>query len=454
MDGSTAQRGRRGMRGWWTAILIVPVLLACGASRTVRLPPAATLAPGVAPFEVVTLGAGKLQSRAGRDGMLLWQQLVVNASGGTLLAADGIVFYRPRGSEVVDAFAMDTGVLLWRLSECPGYDDTLTATGGLLLVTCGANVPSTPNTLASDMLYALDAATGSVRWQAHGEHFRAVAGDLVISQTPSGLAARTLATGAARWSRTLTLAPQMPPADSDSLTAAFDVEITVANGVLYLAPNGLYVVALRATDGSTLWESVPFAYLAIATMPGALSPHFVVVAATARIVIARTDTPTGYGVVALDAFMGSVRWHIEDGSPGSTLTSLAGSDGAIFVDSFVHPNDPGETIRRLDPDTGAVLWRAKGPIQREPSLWYTAGVLYLDSDGLLALRSLDGAKLFADPGFGPMALAATADVIAIAVFDSGGLDLYLLSALDGKSIWFVRGAGDLQTAPIIIPMSG
>lgn len=455
MDGSARPRGRQRMRGWWAVIVMVPVLLACGASTVFKPPPAATLASGIAPFEVVTLDANALHARDGRDGRALWQQTVVSASddtphssGGALLAADGIVFYRPLGSEVVDAFAAESGVLLWRLSECPGYDGAMTVSERLFFVTCGANAPSTPDTLSSDTLYALDAATGRVRWQARGEHFRAVAGDLVITQTPAGLAARGLAQGDPRWSRVLALASQVPTNAGDPLSSAFDVEIIAANGVLYVSPNGLYVVALRVTDGSTLWESIPFAYLAIGSVPGALSPHFVVVAATASSVIAHTDTATGYGVVALDAVTGSVRWHIADGSPGSSLVSLVGPDGAIFVYYFVHPNDPSQTMLRLDPDTGAALWSARG---LGTPLWYAGGALYTnDEGGLLALASWDGRQLFEDPGFLATELAATADVVGVAARG----DLYLLSAVDGKNIWFVRGAGDLLAAPIIIPMSG
>lgn len=433
-------------------MLSTAILLACGASTSFKPLPMATLAPGVAPFEVVTLGADALQARAGRDGTLLWQQPAVSESGGTLLAADGIIFHRGKGSEAVEAFAADSGVLLWRLSECPGYDDTLTAAGELLFVTCGANVPTTPQTVGSDTLYALDTATGKPHWQAHGEHFRAVAGDLVITQTPSGLAARTLEAGDLLWSRALTLARQLPPSLGDPLSSGFDIEITAANGTLYLSPDGQYVVALRATDGSMRWQSAAFAYLANAPMLlGRLSPQFVVVAATASTIIARTDSSSGYGVVALDATSGAVRWHIEDDSPGSSLTSLVTADGAIFVNGFVHPNDPGQTLRRLDPDTGTVLWSVAGPVMRAPPLWYGLDVLYV-SDGprLFALVASEGRRLFDDQGLNPAHLAANADVISAA----DGHDLYLLSALDGKRIWETKGAGILRAVPIIINMSG
>lgn len=450
MGNGMARRSRRGKRGLWAVVMMAVVLLACGASRSFKPLPSTTLPPGVAPFEIVTLGAGKLQSRAGRNGVQLWEHSLEPSSetgngNGVLLAAGGLIFHRDQedSANVVEAFSAATGAQVWRLNDCPGYDDTFTANGGLVFATCGASAV-TPVPVSDDTLYVLDAATGTIRWQVHGEHFRAVAGDLVITQTSSGLAARTLVQGDLRWSRTIAFPPLALP--------AFDVAVTAANGLLYLSPDGQYVVALRIVDGSTRWETAPLTSLANAPVSRRnLSPSFAVAAVTARTVIARDVSLAGYAVVALDATTGRVNWHLQDDTPGSTLTSLVGSDGAIFVDSFVHPNDPVETLRRLDPGTGSQLWSTPGPILRSPPLWYAADALYAsDSPQLLAFRASDGTRLFGDQGIFPTEVNANADVIVVA----DGRNLYLLSALDGKQIWEAQDAGLVQAAPIILPVSG
>lgn len=450
MGSGTARRSRQGKRGLGAVVMMAVVLLACGASTTFKPLPAATMAPGIAPFEVVTLGADALQARAGRDGRLLWQTPMVSANGGALLAADGIVFHRAQGSEAVEAFAADSGALLWRLSECSGYDNTLTAASELLFVTCGANVPSTPQTVAGGTLYALDAATGSVRWQAHGERFRAVTGDLVITQTPTGLAARTLAQGAARWSSPLTLAPQGIPDPNLPNTPDFDIAIAVAsNGMLYLSPDGRRVVALRTSDGTLRWQSVPLAGVAAPGAYPALVPVYVVAGATADTVVARATS--GARIVALSSDSGEVRWHTGDAPPGSSLVSLVTAGGTVFVNGFEHPNDPAQTLRRLDPATGAMLWSVTGPVLRTPPLWSVADALYVgDGPQLFALRASDGKRLFDDLGLFPMELAADANVIAASDLHN----LYLLSALDGKQIWEAQDARLVQAAPIILPVSG
>jgi outer membrane protein assembly factor BamB len=447
MESGMGKCGRRGMREWWPLIMIVAVLLACGAPSPFKPLPAATLPPGVAPFEVVTLGAGALQNRAGRDGTLLWQQAVETASDSVLVEVGGLIYHRAQGGGAVEAFSAATGVQVWRLSDCPGYDDALAATDGLLFVTCGLDAPASPNTIANDMLYALDAATGIARWHVQGERFRAVVGDLVITQTPSGLAARTVARGDVRWSRPLLLAPQVLADPGHPESSSFDIAIVGVAGMLYLSPDGLHVVALHAVDGRMRWKSVSLVNI----FPGASpiqTPPYVVAAATAHTIIARAGS--GHSIIALDSGTGMVRWHIADATPGSGLTSLVGADGAIFVNSFAQPTAPWQTIRRLNTETGAPIWSVPGPVLRNPPLWYAAGALYVgDGPRLFALRADDGVRLFDDQGLYPAELAANSDVVCV----DDSHDLFLLSARDGKRIWEAKSVGDLRAAPIIITMS-
>lgn len=193
------------------------------------------------------------------DGALLWSYTAHTTMPGLLAASDGIVYYAEIASEpgssvneVITAFQGENGHILWRLHTTP-------SDGIISGISAPANgvVYFSANSGAA---YAIRVSDGALLWhiaRASGLGSPPVSafvsplvenGFVYVSGKQGGLGEQALFAlraddGMQIWSKTLNGIPE-----------PFAGQPLLANGVLYINTAG-NIYALRAADGSTLWQS-------------------------------------------------------------------------------------------------------------------------------------------------------------------------------------------------------
>jgi outer membrane protein assembly factor BamB len=182
---------------------------------------------------------------AGERSEILWRVPAQGAKTTPLILDSLLVFGTLDGSAV--AFDRRSGAMRWKRLLWPGkvYGEAIEEAGGLVIV-------------PKYEVWALDPATGAIRWTfagpdgAAGVHDLATSGDTVYAASAYGWASAVDArTGEAIWNTDLAESPFGP-------TVAGDLVIYGTRGFLGVDRQGPlgagHVVALRRRDGTEVWR--------------------------------------------------------------------------------------------------------------------------------------------------------------------------------------------------------
>lgn len=196
--------------------------------------------------------------------------IVVPADGPSGRYSGAVFGLNPENGQQIWCLALDAKAA-GRLANCPAPADASTAPGQITIPIIGVSLSlATPEdnrvtdrvTLASDTaffglnngkVYAVDALTGKTKWPAPFQAKQAVwaaplpdpdTNLVYVGSLDHNLYALDLATGALKWQK--------------SLGAAIAASPVLSDGVLYVGTFGSQVLALSAADGSQKW-AVPTA---------------------------------------------------------------------------------------------------------------------------------------------------------------------------------------------------
>ena len=207
-------------------------------------------------------------------------------------------------------------------------------------------------------LYALDAATGAVRWTAptvSTGYSPAVANGIMYVAAGGGLYALDATSGALRWTAQTSDDPWSSPA--------------VANGVVYVGTK-VSLDALDATTGALRWTAPT------GSMVSSPAVNNGVVYASA-----------GQNLYAFDATTGSMRWA---SLVGSGPSSPAVVNGVVYVVS-------GDLLWAVDAANGLALWVGRVGNTSAPAV--ANGVVYVGGGPLYAFDATVNANCSDLPGF-------------------------------------------------------
>jgi outer membrane protein assembly factor BamB len=223
----------------------------------------------------------------------------------------------------------------------------------------GGSHPATVYVGSGDhFVYALDAATGAVRWAYPTGNWiysspAVVDGTVYIGSYDHFVYALDAATGAVRWTHRT----------GDWVTSS----PAVVDGVLYIGSKDHLVYALDAATGAVRWTHRTGA--PIVSRPAVVD---------GVVYVGSED----HFLYALDAATGAVRWTHRTGGPIGSSAAVTG--GVVYVgsDDF--------SVYALDATTGAVRWthRTGGKVISSPAV--AGGVVYVGSDDL-SVYALDAA---------------------------------------------------------------
>jgi outer membrane protein assembly factor BamB len=336
--------------------------------------------------------------------------------------------------------------------------------------------------------YALDPATGAVRWTyqipgptplAFSSTAEVADGSVYLGAWDGGLYALDAAWGSLRWRFPTGGSVRSRPAASD--------------GVVYVGSDDHVVYALRAADGAPCWRyptggevisgptiadgivyagSADHHLYALDARDGALrwqyqtgGPITACPTVVAGVVYVGSDD---HHVHALAAQDGSVRWRFKTGGP--VLTTPAVAEGVVVVGSR------DQHVYALDVATGKPRWRHQtGGGRSSPTI--VDGVVYVGSGGLgqdhetgsppalfqqdnvWAFRCRDGKLLWRH--FVGTLSAASSPVVAngvVYVATAGNSSatytcVYALGATDGKVLWTTPGeiGGEYGVSVVLAP---
>ncbi|TDE35360.1 hypothetical protein E1295_36115 [Nonomuraea mesophila] len=276
-------------------------------------------------------------------------------------------------------------------------------------------------------VYALDAATGTLRWRFRTggsllvDHV--VAGGTVFAANTSGrLVALDAATGRMRWSRRI-------DAMSDLVSATGRLYVWTRKSPFSTKAE---VLALNAASGTTLWSFRPEGDV--------LNPDPVL---AGEVVHVGSDHGTVY---ALDAASGAMKWRFRAGGEHDH-TYLARAGGVV------HAASTDGRVHALDGSSGQVRWKARigGPVGSRP---VPAGAtVYLgDTNGATyALDAGSGTRLWTFPTRGDKPGYKWSAAAASGLVHASGVDsrLYALDAATGTPRWsFPLGKGPVS-GPVV-----
>jgi outer membrane protein assembly factor BamB len=444
--------------------LLMPAL-ACGASTvTHENIPMATLPPGTPSFTVAAVTTEGAEAFAGKTGQMLWQDAFPHVDQVNGLLSDGILYRSADRYPVLTALRAADGATLWQLTACGFADERLALASGLAYITCISD-PSVPHQFPtptpgpslypspsvnltpyatptpgsaphatptfspppiiqqyiSDTLYALDAKTGRVRWQASGVHFRALSGSLVIAQWTNGLVALSADSGKPVWTHPVFIRQHTqnePP---------FSFQVATGSGFVAYSPDGAHVEALRASDGHLLWRGdIPQQ-----TLDGVWD--WSVAAITPSVTIASGER----GLVVFDNATGLVRWQRTVALSDPLLTVAVSDDEHTVYAGYEAANSlyVAQQLSAIDAETGTLRWQNTDKFNSRASLGlrFSNSVVYVaDRTRLTVLGANDGAIRWHDTVNGPvLSLSINAAVICLGT----GQSLYLFNARDGREVW-------------------
>jgi outer membrane protein assembly factor BamB len=316
----------------------------------------------------------------GRPAQVSWFRALVPAAGGSAFPStvtpDGDAVYASRGGQL---YALDagSGQQRWRSPhgmQVPGARYAPVAAGGLVYSIVR------PTSEHRGVLHALDAQTGRLRWRFSGGSASAihppVAGaGLVFLQAAEALYALEPATGHIRWSVPSTLLPQLLLDGSTLALIGNRLYVTATPAPNCVGQPSPSIAALEAATGELRW-SRPLAALTRPGIPVAAAPGSglllvdnagqlstvdavtgaprwraatgaqSVPASAGRTVVLATDKRA----LALDGGTGRQRWAVG-------LPLLGAVSGAVADGNAVYLTGEGG-VTALDLRTGHQQWRA------------------------------------------------------------------------------------------------
>ncbi|HEY7036375.1 MAG TPA: PQQ-binding-like beta-propeller repeat protein [Thermomicrobiales bacterium] len=273
----------------------------------------------------------------------------------------------------------------------------------------------------SDDFVALDATSGTVRWQTRAADGPiAVANGIVymLSEDVTALIARDTVTAEELWRVTPGSGWWSP---------------LISNGVLYYGGDPNLLISYDAKTGAVRWKS---AQQGVASRSAALGDGVLVVG---------TDDHHVYGI---DQATGATKWSLDAGGNG-TLQTPSILDGIAYIGYF---GDATNSFFALDLQTGQQRWRFDG--KSGEGFWAPGasdGLVFVPSDGgrLYAFDAATGQTRWSFEAGVPMKSApAIVDGIVYAAGDEG--ILVALDAATGAEQWRFPLDGAVTFGPIIV----
>src|SRR5215469_1963263 len=293
-----------------------------------------------------------------RPGTLRWRVQITDKVRATPVFVAHGVLYLDGGDHAIYALDAATGAQRWRANLGAALALVSAVADGVVYVMGLDQTGSDSQASDAYAIYALDAATGALRWHVRTHDSpsidAAVANGLVYFGAWSHpVFALDTATGIQRWQ-----------AQTDNTAYAAPA---VANGVLYDisgAGNGS-VVALDAATGALRWRTQTGSFCCSGLAAPAVANGVVYVGAE--------DTY----VYALDAATGALRWKYQTGDRVASAPVV--SNGVVYVSS----TETDHNVYALDTATGALRWKYQiGGVYFAPVV--ANGVAYVGSnDGYL-----------------------------------------------------------------------
>ena len=370
---SEPKRSRRpfALRFLATGGIVLLVLAVIFSAMLFRSQPASQPGSGTAPAQNQPTSQPSPTATPASSSTSSSQTVFITIAGGvTYAGADGTVY----------ALSTDNGTMLWHSRIDGAVGDQPVVAGGVVYVTASTEITAT--------LYALRASDGSQLW-----HF-----------SSNGPVAPVALDGG------ISVGPAL-------------YALIVANGVVYVGVQGDKVLALRAGDGTLLWQ---FSDHLIGLRPPQLVDGVVYVAAA-------NDVQQG-NVYALRASDGRLLWHYKTGAFLSETTVI---DTAAYVTS-----QDGMLIALRTSD-GHQLWQRALGGGNLGTIWQQIqalnGVLYVTTTKMSA-PTADTSS----PGLPSQALAmgslSWGNVWAMPVLQTiphkeGVSTLYAIRASDGAMLW-------------------
>jgi outer membrane protein assembly factor BamB len=291
-------------------------------------------------------------------------------------------------------------------------------------------------------LYALEASTGAVRWQAatggQGSASPAIASGVVYFSSHTGVisdaglfSALDASTGAVRW--------------QDQMSVSEDASPVVANGLVYVGAGGS-MVALDASTGAMRWQF---------HSSDRYNPYFAFSTPVVANGVVYADSEGDQSVYALDATTGAVRWRFTHPlSDNEFPEAPAVEQGLVYVVSARNQvfGSAHSSIDALDASTGAVRWRMHDSTHAYSAPAVADDVVYVGSTagsvtaldattGAVRWNSLTGAQADALP-------AVANGVVYVAYYDGS---VYALNATSGAQRWRFQtdGAQGMAPSPVV-----
>lgn len=247
------------------------------------------------------------------------------------------------------------------------------------------------------------------------------------------------ATGAVKWTATIGAPTYLRQIDNWDV---YQSSATVADGVVYVGSTDGRIYAIAARDGKELWH---FA-----------TQH--VIRATPAVAAGRVYCGSWDGFVyALEAKTGALAWKTDTRVDGVPWNSVQGS--CAVVDSIVYVGSRSTFTFALDASSGKVLWQHGhdgGWVPSSPAV--RDGLCYVgQSDGSKAVAiDATGKRLWAysagNETFGSPALAG--DVVYFAGNDnynlSGKGSVSAVNIKTGQALWRLELPGSVWTSPVVV----
>ena len=298
------------------------------------------------------------------------------------------------------------GRLLWRFRASSLVLDSPVVADGVVYASA-----------RDDRLYAVDAATGDLRWrtQIASHAYMAVEDDVVFVGSGSYLYAVDAATGTTLWNYRMGSTTYSTPA--------------VADGVVYMASLDRNLYAVDADTGDLRWR--------YESGGGGIrsSP------AVSEGVVYVVSSWNGH-LHAVDVDTGNPRWQYETNDRNGHYYSPAAADGVVYfpTDSYLYA---------VDATTGSLLWQVEQSVKSDSTLAIADGVVFLISSWrLVAVDPATGSTLWE---YRPGDIVDSSPAVADGVVYIGSRDRYLhaVDAASGKGVWRYRTGGQIYSTPAV-----
>jgi outer membrane protein assembly factor BamB len=264
-------------------------------------------------------------------------------------------------------------------------------------------------------IYAVDAATGDLRWQVHlGDYILgsspALAGDLVIVSGGYALYGLNALTGEEVWKLPVQYTAGSAP--------------TVAGSLVFIASQDGRVYAIDTASGAQEWrydtEAIIFGSPAVAN----------------GVVFVGTDA----GMVhAISVESGFYIWR-------ATIEGSVVASAAVVDDRLVVATRGGPVIA-LQAETGKTIWTYN--VSGRSSVAISQGMVLFGGDdgGLHAISLVDGSPIWLFPTGGP--LVSSPVVVGDTVYIASGLNLYAIELATGAGIWRFSTTDAIESSPAV-----